>query len=110
MVGMARSKKKKIEAGNSTADDAAETDCATGSAGEQQQVPARSSEQVSSEAVRTQRTAAQEKRWQAALEAWKESVKNAEVRRLLAEKYEQEEKAAKRLHDAKMNEAPGCRR
>ena len=104
MVGMARSKKKKVEAGNPTAEDAVETECDAGAAGEQQQVLNCSSE-ASSEAAPQERvrTAAQEKRWQAALEAWKEAAMNAEVRRLLAQKYEQAEKVAKRLHDAKMN-------
>ena len=103
MVGMARSKKKKVEASNPTAEGAAEIECDAGAAGEQQQALESSSE-ASSEAAPQERvrTAAQEKRWQAALEAWQEAVTNAEVHRLLAQKHEQAQKVAKRLYDAKM--------
>ena len=69
MVGMARSKKKKVEASNPTVEGAAEIECDAGAAGEQQQALDYSSE-ASSEAAPQERvrTAAQEKRWQAALE------------------------------------------
>ena len=102
-VGMPRPKKRKIEEVEATAEDGAEIDCDTGVTGEEVSTLDKSEEVTLSLTAAVDPAAGRDgKRWQAALDAWKQVSETAIQKRVLADHLAEKEKVAQRIYDAKM--------
>ena len=105
---MPRPKKRKIEEVEATAEDGAEIDCDTGITGAVEpgldsQSPAASADDAASPV----RSAAAQKKWMAAKEAFEEATLKAMTLRTIATEHGQKQKQAERLYDAKIQRLVG---
>ena len=101
-IGMARPKKRKVEATETIVEPGAEGKCDTGVTGEQHPAIDDSIQTAGCAATVSASSGPGGKRWQVAWEKWEEAYRRAICLRAIAGQYEAEEKLARRLHDAKM--------
>ena len=100
---MPRPKKRKIEEVEATAEDGAEIDCETGITGEVEPVlDSQSPVEFAAAAASPVRSAAAQKKWMAAKDAFEEATMKAITLRTIAAEHVEYEKHTNRLYDAKM--------